>query len=323
MGRQSGRMPVISFLLDRLFGKPAGPEAVPAHPTTLTNDPAISSLPTTGSVYSFRTSPLSEFAPLETGRYAAFKILAANQTQIVVAVLDGIWSTPPSLAVARKALIVREHRFAWTGRLAVFGFWVAWWVPDALTELRLLGRSRISGAEAKLGQANLDFAVGTWTSTLHAADRCAEGEWRWSHDREALISEQAKVDARNAEIRAAKEERYRSRLSKLTWNQLLAETPFKRWSASPPFPPPDFTNSARKIIHEACEELAALGPKPRKAAVRAVLKRCVIWFNDADAVAGGVIETEEREDICAVLEEMAFVAKHKALVEEVDGWRDW
>jgi hypothetical protein len=69
--------------------------------------------------------------------------------------------------------------------------------------------------------------------------------------------------------------------------------------------------------------LQALGPKPRKADVRSALKSCVEWFNNADERAGGVIETEEREDICAVLEEMAHVARQRGLVEEIGSWRDW
>lgn len=44
---------------------------------------------------------------------------------------------------------------------------------------------------------------------------------------------------------------------------------------------------------------------------------------EADEKAGGAIETEEREDICAVLEEMAFVARQAVLMEEVDMWRRW
>ena len=47
------------------------------------------------------------------------------------------------------------------------------------------------------------------------------------------------------------------------------------------------------------------------------------WFNRADEQAGGVIETEEREDICAVLEEMAYVARQKSLVDEIGEWRAW
>lgn len=47
-----------------------------------------------------------------------------------------------------------------------------------------------------------------------------------------------------------------------------------------------------------------------------------VW-NAADAEAGEVIETEEREDIRRVLEERAHVARQKALVEEIDAWRAW
>ena len=77
------------------------------------------------------------------------------------------------------------------------------------------------------------------------------------------------------------------------------------------------------MIRSACDALEKLGPKPRRADVRAILRKTVIWFNEADAAAGGVIETEEREDICAVLEEMAHVARQKVLVEEIDEWREW
>ena len=42
-----------------------------------------------------------------------------------------------------------------------------------------------------------------------------------------------------------------------------------------------------------------------------------------DEEHGNVIETIEREDICSVLEEIAFVARHPALSDEIGIWRDW
>jgi hypothetical protein len=165
--------------------------------------------------------------------------------------------------------------------------------------------------------------VGCWYSTLKAANAAAEGEWRWEHDREALLAESEKVKAKAAADRAAKEERYRTRLKNLTWEKLLSETPFDRWSRSPPFPSHEFAEAARETIRQACRDLRELGPKPPKAKARAILKSCVEWFNKADQAAGGVIETEEREDICAILEEMAYVAKQKSLIEEIDEWREW
>jgi hypothetical protein len=156
-----------------------------------------------------------------------------------------------------------------------------------------------------------------------AALRPISGHWRWANDREAFVIEFEKKNAKNEAERAAKEERYRTRLSKLTWEQLQSETPFERWTPSPPFPPEEFTEAARATIRSARDALRDLGPKPRRADVRAVLKKTVIWFNEADVKAGGVIETEEREEICAVLEELAHVARQKGLVDEIDEWRDW
>ena len=81
------------------------------------------------------------------------------------------------------------------------------------------------------------------------------------------IVESEKSKAKAAAERAAKEERYRTRLKNLTWGKLLAETPFERWVPSPPFPPAEFTEAAREAIHNACRELRELGPKPPKAKV--------------------------------------------------------
>ncbi len=129
--------------------------------------------------------------------------------------------------------------------------------------------------------------------------------------------------ALQAARRAAQEERHKNRLRGLTWEQLLRETPFERWSPSPPFPPEEFTREARNVVHDTCRALRALGSKPRKPDVRRLLREFVEWFNKADEQTGGVIEAEEREDICAVFEEMAYVARQKSLVDEIDDWRTW
>jgi hypothetical protein len=285
---------------------------------------AIPSEPAAGQIYSFRTRPLSEFAPSPTNRFAALKILGASAELIVIAVVDGIWTTAPTLQEVRASSTLEERRFAYTGRPAVFGVNREWWKPDGkLDEWRYVGTQVISPTEQAHVNAINGYAPGSRYSTLGSANSAAEGEWRWSHDREAFVAEQNKVEALQKAERAAREERYRNRLSKLTWEQLATETPFENWSPSPPFPPEEFTSSARTTIRNACDALKELGPKPRKADVRRILKQTVLWFNEADAKAGGVIETEERESICAILEEMAHVARQKTLVEEIDEWRDW
>ncbi|MDF0580797.1 hypothetical protein [Bradyrhizobium yuanmingense] len=279
--------------------------------------------PVAGEIYSFRTLPLSEFAPPETGRYAAFKVLGVNERYVAIAVLGGIWSAPPSLRVANEAPVLHEHRFAHTGRMATFGVNTDRWAPSDLDSVALLGRGTLSAEEEAISATIIGFRIGSSYSTLRYANHAAEGEWRWEHDRDALIAESEKSKAKVAVECAAKEERYRTRIKNLTWEKLLAETPLDRWGRSPPFPPVEFTEAARETICNAYRELRELGTSPPKARVRSILRRCVEWFNEADKAAGGVIETKEREDICTVLEEMAFVAKQKSLVDKIDTWREW
>lgn len=285
------------------------------------------SLPTSveaGQVYSFQTRPYSEFGPADTGRFAAIKILGADDQHVVVAVLDRVWPEAPTGKDIRGVSIINEHRFAHTGRPAIFGVNRNWWKPQSdLDEFNFAGTLPVSRAEQSHVDAVASYAPGSRFSTLRAANHAAEGEWRWANDREAFLVEAEKNNAKNEAERAAKEERYRTRLSKLTWAQLRSETPFERWTPSPPFPSEEFTTAARATIRNAYDALEQLGQKPRRADVRAILKRTVNWFNEADEEAGGVIETEEREDICAVLEEMAHVARQKVLVEEIDEWREW
>ena len=52
--------------------------------------------------------------------------------------------------------------------------------------------------------------------------------------------------------------------------------------------------------------LKARGPKPKRAEVRTIPKSFVEWCNAKAAEFGDVIETEEREDICAALEVLAM-----------------
>lgn len=286
-------------------------------------EPSGAARPVAGNIFAFHTMPTTEFSPPETGRWAVFKVLAINERAIIVAVLDGIWNAMPSLIDAARTHILTEHRFAATGQHAVFGLNVDWWSLSDLNEQILLGNAPVSSDEMAFATQVMSLAPGSRHSTLHAANNIAEGEWRWKHDRQAYSEEIERWQLKTAQERTAREERYRTRLRKLTWSQLLAETPFARWFPSPPFPPEEFTSEAREAIRNTCKKLEALGPKRRKADVRAILKDCVEWFNRADERAGGVIETEEREDICAVLEEMAHVARQKRLVEEIDNWRTW
>ncbi len=270
-----------------------------------------------GDIYSFRTSPATEFSPRKTNRYAALKILGFkdNMLSFCYVVLDGVFSRHPDLTKVAGLPWLKNTRFSWRGGPACRLVSIEW--QNDLTDFRYVGSVDLSQADIAL--MSECRAGGPWSG---ASDH-AEGEWRWRNDRAAYVDEIERYRRARDERIAAEHERYRTRLRSLTWEKLLAEQAFSRWDAHPPFPPPEFTAAARDRIRSAVLELQALGQKPKKSDVRAVLKACVEWFNARDTEFGEVIETEEREDIYKVLEELAFVARQRSLVEEIERWRNW
>jgi len=276
-----------------------------------------------GSVYAFRTAPLFAFAPGSTGRYGAVKVLGVNKEHVVVAALDAVWWHQPSLSEVARCKIMQEQRFYSSGKRAVWGVDTDQWNTANLDEMTLLGTIPTDGEEAELRDKIFHYLTGSRFTTLNYANIAVEAEWRWKNDRETLIAEQTRSDEERIAKIAVEERRLKERLRGLTWDQLLSERTFAQWAATAPLPPEDFADKAREVIREACRTLQALGEKPRRADVRKVLRSCVEWFNDADEQAGHVIESQERDDICSVLEEMAYVAGQKRLAEEIHEWRTW
>lgn len=268
-----------------------------------------------GGIYGFRTSPYTEFSPAETNRYAALRVLEINQRGVVYVVLNCAFDQMPTLEQVRKLEPLQCKRFLFDGRTATHSSPQDW--DNDLLEFQLIATLPLSAGDRELAATNNFY--GTWST----ANSDAEGEWRWAHDREAVVSEVQRVNAKRDAKLAAERQRYETRLKGLTWEKLLTETAFERWNRHPPFPPPEFVNAARGRIRKAISDLQALGERPRKIATRAILKECVIWFNKQDSAFGGIIETEEREDICLVLEELMVVARHRSLAEEIDNWREW
>ena len=268
-----------------------------------------------GGIYGFRTSPFTKFSPPETNRFAALKVLEINDRGVVYVVLDGIFDGVPTFEQVAQALPLACHRFMFKGGIALCSTPVDW--SNDLRDFHHVATVPVTAAELALAATNRRY------SSWPAASADAEGEWRWRHDRQAVEAEVQRVKAEQDAKLAADRRAYERRLKGLTWDALLAEIPFERWNRHPPFPPPEFVGAARSRIREAVLDLCATGARPTKMAVRAVLRECVGWFNEQDQAFGGVIETEEREDICRVLLELVVVAGHRALAEEIDDWRDW
>lgn len=74
-------------------------------------------------------------------------------------------------------------------------------------------------------------------------------------------------------------------------------------------------------IRDTQRELAALGPKPRRPVVRAALSALAGRIHAAEAAAGEwYIETEEREDLSRIFEDLTHAAKLPALAAEITEW---
>jgi hypothetical protein len=270
-----------------------------------------------GNIYSFRTSPITEFSPQETNRYAALKILGFIDGRVCFVVLDGIFDRHPKLdQVSALAWLTIRRDPHWQIPRPAWCTTPKNWKCD-LEDLHFVGSVNILPEEAAL--VPTCPSIGHWI----VANAHAEGEWRWRNDRTAFAEEIGRAKQVRNERVAAERDRYEKRLKSLTWEQILEESLLPRWNEHPPFPPPDFVAAARDRLRSTIAELQSLGPKPKKAQVRVVLKACVDWFNRKDAEFGQVIETEEREDICTVLEEFATVAGQRSLVAEIDAWREW
>lgn len=281
-------------------------------------------LPATGTIHAFRTAPFTRFSPEETARWAAFRVIGASPAMIAVAVLDGIWAAPPTFAETSACGILCERRFSLRGEPAIFGLRPQDWKLSELRQPVLLGRAPLSSQDLAHAEAIACYGIGArYGTSLDSASISAEGEWRWAHERDALRDEVTReVTAEKADA-AAVRARFAARMAGLTWDRLLAETPLAGWGAAGMALPPAFIAGARRTLLQACTELAALTPKPRKPAARAIFKRCVAWFNHADQRIGGMIGTAERDDIRGALTEMTWLAGQKRLLDEIDGWRDW
>jgi hypothetical protein len=268
-----------------------------------------------GDIYSFRTSPATEVSPKETGRYGALKVLGQKIGLVCYVVLDGIFDRHPGLADVSHLPHLRNSRFKYKGDPASDFVRLGW--ENNLEDLRYVGTVLLTKEDADVLAACR--SIGSWTT----ASSHAEGEWRWRNDRRAYEEEVGRSERARDGRRAAEHERRNERLKTLTWETLLSEQLFSRWNEHPPFPPPAFVAAARERVLSAIRELRALGQRPKKGQVRAALKALVEWFNEKDAEFGEVIETEEREDIYRVLEELATVAGQASLVGEIDEWRLW
>lgn len=264
-----------------------------------------------GEIYSFRTIPPTEFSPPTTGRYGVLKMLSIQDDCVYHVALDGVFDHPPRFAEVKdlKWLVVKGRGPACQGSD------VTW--KNKLPDFSCVGSLPVTDAEMELVSR-----CRTYGPLINVA-ALVEAEWRRRNDPIAFENEIAQSRKKLEEEILSQRERHEKRLKSLTWEKLLSEKLLRRWDEHPPFPPPAFTQMARERIHQDILKLQALGTKPKRGDVRAIFKASIEWFNAKDKEFQGVIETEEREDLFAIFEELAFVARQMPLMQEIDNWAEW
>jgi len=110
----------------------------------------------------------------------------------------------------------------------------------------------------------------------------------------------------------------------LSLDDLRGEVPFRAWEDRREFTPEPLLLAVRSGAGRLLADLAGLGPEPPKTEVCAALKAFVLQANAANAAKDpSPVETGEREELFAFLEEVCRAVRQRAPVFEVDNWRAW
>ena len=258
--------------------------------------------------------------PLANGMLSACRVLyqidtawhgfLADAWMVVGCEWTGVEPPPLDHPSVRRPLRLTHHAHEAMGK-EFSKAWLTGPVPDAF---RLLGNVPPTPDET--------LPLFPYQASWEALRANALEQWRWDHEREAVLAEDAdkaaEFEARQAEL----ERQRREALKNLTYAQFRAQRLFPDWG---PPTPRKMIAASRKLMKETATRLESLGPKPDREAARAVLRDCILAFNrlDQDKEHGPWIETVEREDICSHFSALAHIAGFSDEPELADAWRDW
>jgi hypothetical protein len=258
-----------------------------------------------GQVYAF---------PLGDGRFGACRVIregtAAEHSvgEFLVAACAYIDDAPPSTVDrpdVRRMLPLTHHFYGKIGELKPLGGWVNGPPPKEFISVGTLAPSADDLA------AKVHHFIYWSAITEGVLD-----EWRWAHDRDAVLAEDA-VEAAEVQRRQAEADRAKAAVTLASFQK---QKLFPDW-ADPT--PRKMIGAARKVMKEAAAQLEALGPKPDKRKARAILRRCIETFNELDEANDHWIETIEREDIVETFDILARLVGFSDDANLADEWRDW
>ena len=248
--------------------------------------------------------------PLKDGRTGICRVIRKEIKSIpcaLVAASDWIANEPPPLnhPAIRKILVKNHHN--WKNSPDVR--WVTSLPPK---EFRIIGNIDVTSQDVKTECRS----YGAWESLATQV----LAQWRWDNERESVLAEDAEKNTLELAKRKEAIQKRADYLAIISFSILLAKDLFPTWNDYPP-----------KVVKEGCQEIVqsfirvldgAEKPLDRNL-VSKELKKAIEELNQYDSKNKKFIETEEREDLCEVFEDILNAAKFPDLVESVEDWKDW
>jgi hypothetical protein len=253
--------------------------------------------------------------PLGDGLFGVCRVLRANTEKErqghgcpCILVAGSPWTGPeaPDLSDPQLRKVQKLTHHAWKNDLNLC--WVSEPPPDSFQRL---GTIKPSAAD-KRRQCS---AFGGWAFAYQVLM-----EWRWQHERDAVLREDAAYAERQAREFEEAERRRREALGALTLEGLRKKRRFLQWKG---YAPDKAITACRTIFRETIDALLALGKNPEEPRLLAILQACIERLNKLDEEYAHFIETTIREDLCEEFDEVVHACGLGNHEDLADRWREW
>jgi hypothetical protein len=241
--------------------------------------------------------------PLPDGRYGACRVLRRRDDPpgVLVAASPWVGAAPPDLAEPLLRTILTQSHHHWQDEPCVY------WVNDPVpAEFLALGRLPPAKKEAARSTNSADWV--SFGYQIHA-------QWRWDHEREAVLAEEEAARQRQQEAQEASRRAYKP--LPVEGIEEVRKRPFKGWET---FVDSDQLRAARRLVRKTIDALLALGPDAAAPLKINLFHALIEQFNEID---DGWICTIEREDICELADDLADRVGLEEYGEALTGRRDW
>ena len=258
--------------------------------------------------------------PLSDGRFGVCRVLRENteservthgEPYVLVASSSWIGDRAPDLNDKRIRQISLLTHHSWQKQPDLN--WVSEPPPDDFQKIGTIEPS----ASDKRKQC---LSSGGWSFAYHAL-----AQWRWDHDREAVLLEEAEEEANKLQYKQSQE--YRDTLQRqleirdaITLVQLRKKKRFSDWKE---YAPDRVIPVCRAIFRETIDSLVALADTRDESLVMPIFQKCIERLNDLDETNESFIETTIREELCDEFSEIVYACVLRGHEELADRWRDW